>query len=131
MSWEQAWEKLQEIAKEKQEMSKLLNGQPYSELKSDPVRFLVALWRDGTVTVARSDDLASCTTCTEWAEILKPEPKADANGWWKLSDKNPDNKQFIVFCHLEDKQFGKPIFYNADIGHSGWSHWKPFDGPVE
>lgn len=127
MSWREVWEKLQEGEKEKRKMSKLLNGRPIQTLKCDG-RLVLVKHINGHIGLEYAIPTFVRSEYEEWTEILKPEPKADANGWWRFEDKQPEHRQKIIWHNVSGGAFGATMWHENNS--VTWSHWKPFDGPV-
>lgn len=108
-------------------MNKLINGRPMNELKLDGRKVaVISSYGDCYIAMAHTDMDLDCYL--EWAEIVKPEPKPDANGWWKMEEKQPEHLQIVLLCSITD--YVKRVAYCEDLRHS-YSYWKLWEGPCE
>jgi hypothetical protein len=107
-------------------MVKLINGQPMSELK-----------RDGRLVLIRNDTRIytghayEATIGCEWAEILAPEPKPDANGWWNFSEKRPDQGQEVMRYHKASDTFDVSTFHPHEIRYWHGCKWQEIKPPAD
>lgn len=73
-----------------------------------------------------------------------PEPHPDANGWWRIEDKEPEHLQFVKFknifgeieagrYHAHSMRGQRGIFLNSKGADINSDKWCPLDmsGPVE
>lgn len=115
-------------------MSKLINGRPMSELKLD-CRPIAVIQRD-RVYICYANPEFDINSCEEWAEILKPEPKPDANGWWKFADKMPEDGSIVQMAKRTSDYGSKHkvstvIYRDIETYFSAFTHWKLWESPCE
>lgn len=128
-------------------MKKLINGRPMGEIKNANSDRIVAVHNLGAVHLLQVNFGDSCafnvssgravlfSDYQEWAEIVKPDPKPDANGWWCFKDKHPECGMTV---QLVNKNGNREIGWERHLvkikgqcDFSGsWSHWKPWEGPI-
>lgn len=115
-------------------MPKLLNGRPMNELVYDG-RLILTIDRDGFPRIYAAKAWMNDYLFTEWMEIIRPDPKPDANGWYKSSEIQPDQEgksvlimhkagnasHIIKYWHSEQKYVDPEIY----------SHWRYIDLPVK
>lgn len=115
-------------------MSKLLNGRPMNELVYDG-RLILTIDRDGFPRIYAAKAWMNDYLFTEWMEIIRPDPKPDANGWYKSSEIQPDQEGKSVLAH-NPRTYESYIITSWDnswdtLDPDMYSHWRYIDLPVE
>lgn len=115
-------------------MPKLLNGRPMDELVCDGRPVLVIDTNDLTYLIRANSNLAK-SIYVEWMEIIRPDPKPDANGWYKSSEIQPDQEGKSVLIMHKAGNAGHIIKYwrieQYCVDPEIYSHWRYIDLPVE
>lgn len=117
---------------------KLLNERPMSELVCDG-RYVVFRTGADRVHFSPAFEVAKNNRSNVgWAELLAPEPKPDANGWWNWDEAKPDFSKFWLeyFINSRGKEVvvahssREPGGYDATLGGSFKIKWKYFELPI-
>lgn len=116
-------------------MPKLLNGRPMDELVCDN-RLILVIGRDGLPQIFDAENwVKKESRFTEWMEIIRPDPKPDANGWYKSSEIQPDQEgKSVLIMHRAGNASHTIKYWRIEqyyVDPEIYSHWRYIDLPVE
>ena len=116
-------------------MPKLLNSRPMDELVCNG-RPILVIDGDGFPQIFDAENwIKKESRFTEWMEIIRPDPKPDANGWYKSSEIQPNQEGKSVLAH-NPRTYESYIITSWDnywdrLDSDIYSHWRYIDLPVE
>lgn len=119
---------------------KLLNERPMSELVCDG-RYVAFRTSVDRVHFSPAFEVAKNNRSNVgWAELLAPEPKPDANGWWNWDEVKPDFSRNWLEHYIGYDDKAAVVAHSPEVAYNGYDataggefkvKWKYFDLPIE